>query len=41
MLKVRNGYWTLNGKKYKEFNATEMLIFNILFEQIKTRNCVA
>lgn len=35
MLELKNGYWTLNGNKYSELNATEKLIFNLLFEHIK------
>ena len=37
MLTVKNGYWTLNGKRHNELNATERLIFNLLFEHRKNK----
>ena len=41
MLTLKNGYWTLYGKKYNELSATGKLIFNLLFEDKKKFNCVA
>ena len=41
MLILKNGYWTLYGKKYFELNATGRLVFNLLFEDKKKFNCVA
>jgi hypothetical protein len=41
MLKLKNGYWTLNGQKYCELNATGKLVFNLLFEDKKRINYVA
>jgi hypothetical protein len=35
MLKLKNGFFTLNGKKYQNLNATEQLIFNLLFADQK------
>ena len=37
MLRLKNGYWTLNNKKHNELNATERLIFNLLFEHRKNQ----
>jgi hypothetical protein len=35
MLKLQNGFLTLNGKKHKNLNATERIIFNLLFADQK------
>lgn len=37
MLRLKNGYWTLNDKRHNELNATERLIFNLLFEHRKNQ----
>jgi hypothetical protein len=37
MLRLKNSYWTLNDKKHSELNATERLIFNLLFEHRKNQ----
>lgn len=35
MLKLKNGYWTLRGRKYSELNAMGKLVFNLLISDKK------
>ncbi len=40
MLVLKNGYWTLNGEKYKELTATDAIIFDLLIIDEKCKKNV-